>query len=499
VTLRTLLPLKRFVPRLRIKTKAGPVAPLRMRPEQEEVLHALETGEDLIILKPRQIGCSTIIAAYLLWIWLTSPHPITIVVLSYKQKSAKHLMKMITGMYRKLPEPLRLPLSVDNQDHCVLEGSGAEIMAVGAQDDEGTRSFTAHYVWLSEFAFMPKADELMAAAVGSLTDDGQMIAESTANHWNDALHQEIQKVQRGESDNKFLFFPWKRHAMYRTKDTVRPSPEEEEWMREHGLDTAQLAWWRRKVRKLGEGKARREFPLSISDAYAQGAGSFLTDEDLSRLTIHQGNAEGTTRYEVYNPRYAYGSGFDPGGGVGLDASSLTIYNYTLGTVAATWRMRTHTTEEALTTMGLLCTEYNALLAIEYNNHGHTYVEAILSLGVGVQGLELWLDPHTRKPWTANKKTRGLLWGNLKRAIQNGEVTGVDQITESDLRQVQEDDQGNIILPHTAAGHCDSAVSLALAVMAGKSARPRQGHSLETVLSTLKAQKFRQQSQQLRRY
>lgn len=496
-TLRDLLPLSKFLRLLKVRSKDGPVVSLVPQPEQVDILELLETGDSTLILKPRQIGSSTIIAAYLCWLWLTSPDPITIVVLSFKQKSAKHLLRMIKGFYSSLPEALRFELSTDTKDHVVLEASGAELMAVGAQDDEAARSFTANVIWLSEFAFLPNAEDLLAAAAGSLTTSGQLISESTSNHWDDALHQEIIKVERGESNYRFKFFPWSSHPHYRVEgDTVEPSPEELAWMEQYGLDLEQLAWWRRKVRALGASKARREFPLSVEEAYSQGSGQFFVDGDLDRLSVMDGLATGTKRFEPHNPLHAYSAGFDPSAGVGLDASSFTVYNRSTGRVAATWVSKNHTVEEALDTFSALCVEYHAVLCIEYNNHGHTYVELIREFGAG-KGVRLWLDEG--KPWSSNAVSKAKLWTDLKKAVQTGVVTAVDTITLSDLRKIKLDKHEKIVLPRTSVGHCDSAVSFALAVMAAGQARPeRKGH-LASVLDKVKANRLRASSRAHRRY
>jgi hypothetical protein len=59
---------------------------------------------------------------------------------------------------------------------------------------------------ISEYAFAPNPEELKATALNAL-NSGQLIIESTANYFNDALHQEWIKATRGEAAWKQLFFP----------------------------------------------------------------------------------------------------------------------------------------------------------------------------------------------------------------------------------------------------------------------------------------------------
>jgi|TARA_R100000084_G_scaffold62681_1_gene26936 hypothetical protein len=478
--------------KLRVKTKEGPRRPFVLRPQQTTLLRTLLTKQDTLVLKPRQIGASTLVAYYLFWTWFTSPDPITIAILSYKQRSSKKLLKMVKSFYSELPASLRRPLSTNNTEALELEDSEAEIIAVGAQDDGGTRSFTAHLIWLSEFAFMPNADELIATTEGSITENGQIIAESTANHWNDALHVEIQKVDRGESDWAYIFFPWKDHEEYRRSGVAGVLSEEEQRLQlEHGLDEAQLLWRRRKVSKLGEEMFPREYPLTIKDAYAQSAGSFFSEADLQGLGSLQSAPTGTTLFEKEPDRSAlYVAGFDPGGGVGLDNSSLYILNATTGEPAAVWRKNRHTFDEALEVVAALCIKFEAALCIEYNNHGHGYYEAYRSLGEA-PGLKLHTDAG--KPFFTDRKSKRLLWTHVKKSIQQGDVVTVPEAALADLRQLQVDEHGRIVLPRTSGGHCDDAQALGLALWAAKGRRLRRQNMVDRLISKKRAEAIRARS------
>tara|TARA_R110000751_G_scaffold191833_4_gene297469 strand:- start:1996 stop:3495 length:1500 start_codon:yes stop_codon:yes gene_type:complete len=468
-------------PKLRIKTKNGPRAPFKLFTQQVVLMKMLLKGNDVLVLKPRQIGASTLIAYYLFYVWYTSEDPITIAILSFKQKSSKHLLKMVKQFYKALPAELRRPLAVDNTESLQLSDSEAEIIAVGARDEGGTRSFTAHYIWLSEFAFMPNAEELIATTEGSITEDGQVIAESTANHWNDALHLEIQKVVRNEADWDYEFFPWNQHPEYSLAGAVGAlSNEELALQQEHDLTEGQILWLRRKIRRLGEEKTRREFPLKLSDAYAQSAGSFFSEADLEPLATFASAPRGTTIIEEAPDKSClYTGGFDPGGGVGLDNSSLYINNLTTGTPAAVWKKNKHSFDEALDVVAALSIRFDAFLCIEYNNHGYGYFEAYRSLGVA-PGLRLHTDAG--KPFFTDKKSRRLLWTHLKKCIQQGDVAGVTESCLADLRQVQVDEMGKVILPRTSSGHCDEAVALALSMWAGKGRSIRRRGMVDRFIS-----------------
>ena len=64
-----------FIPRLKIKNKKGKLVRFKLNAEQEEMLKAFTTqDEHMIILKARQIGSSTLVSAYLFWLWFETSY-----------------------------------------------------------------------------------------------------------------------------------------------------------------------------------------------------------------------------------------------------------------------------------------------------------------------------------------------------------------------------------------------------------------------------------------
>ena len=92
-----------FISRLKIKNKAGKIVQLSPNDEQVAVIEALELGKDLIVCKPRQIGSTTIVAAYLFWKAYTSSEPITVALLSHKIDSVRHILRIFKTFYDILP------------------------------------------------------------------------------------------------------------------------------------------------------------------------------------------------------------------------------------------------------------------------------------------------------------------------------------------------------------------------------------------------------------
>jgi hypothetical protein len=274
-----------FIKRLKIINKSGALQALHPNDEQIEIIKALESGSEVLILKGRQIGSSTIVGAYFFWKSYVSKSPTTFAILSHKLESSKHLLKMHKIFYDNLPSFLQKPLEINNTTQMKFKGSGASILAVSAGAEGGIRSFTCSYLHISEYAFAPNPEELKATALNAL-NSGQLIIESTANYFNDALHQEWIKATRGEAAWKQLFFPWFTHKEYSLdNDDVHLTDFEEGLKKRFNLTAGQLLWRREKISKIGLDKFKREFPADLDDAYSQTGNVYFRQEDFGDVEI----------------------------------------------------------------------------------------------------------------------------------------------------------------------------------------------------------------------
>ena len=88
----------------------------------------LKKNKKVIILKPRQIGISTVLRAYALWRTYQTKDPLKFGVISFHERSAKHLRKMDSTMHNSLPNILRKNLSVDNSTTLEFGDTGASVL-----------------------------------------------------------------------------------------------------------------------------------------------------------------------------------------------------------------------------------------------------------------------------------------------------------------------------------------------------------------------------------
>ena len=510
-----------FISRLKVKSKSGKLISLTPTSEQIQIIDAFVGSEDhLIILKPRQIGSSTIALAILFWKWYTSSEPISIAILSHKLASSKHLLTIWFRFYDNLPQELQRPLAYRTTTGIKFKDTGAECSAVSGAADGGLRSFSANYIHLSEFAFAEGAEELKATALASL-NEGRLIQESTANFWGDAHHVDVLRAERGEGQLKLLFFPWSEHKEYTYKGTLkewqqkkyRPDPgnkppepgnkpdpandpnglltdddgvlpgyddppdesspgakyidrvwvslEEQELMARHNLGVRQLLWRRLKIQQFGLHKFRREYPLTIDDAYGATSNAYFKDDDLAYIStvMIDMTADAINIIEEPGKEKTYAIGIDVATGCGQDYSAIVVLDKVTWRQVAIWSSNTTAVPGTADMIEHLSAMYNnALCLVEENNIGYALLLELRNRNFN----RLWSHPVTGKDWNTNGKTKWLMFEELKECLASGGITQLDISTTQQLKQFIINNKGNIDIAHKN-GHGDSVIALALAI------------------------------------
>ena len=458
-----------FISRLQIVDKKGKRVPLVPNDEQVEIVKSLEEDGDVLILKGRQIGSSTVICAWMFWKAYVSREPLTLATMSHKAGSAKHLLSIIKRMHDNLPTALQRPISLDNGGELRFADTGAGIIAVSAEGKGGLRSFSCNALHISEFAFAENPEELKATAIAAL-NGGKMVIESTANHWGDGLHKEWMRAERGEAPWKRLFFPWWKHAEYRIPvpldEDGEPIPlswkeEEEDLMEQWELDESQLLWRRRTVGQLGYQKFRREYPVSPEEAYTVAGATYFQEGDFEDVEVLSIDNPHWCVFDKPDDRDAYAIGVDVSAGVGKDYSVIFVLSKLTGSPVAVWR--SNTTEPTTLSEQIIdiATDYNdALVLVESNNFGGVTLNQMRHEGWG----RFYKGPDG-KDWHTSGKTKALAFEKLKESIQTGVVRHIDKLTYDELRALTVSERGNIEFPKDSEGHSDSAMAFALATVA----------------------------------
>lgn len=483
------LTMREFIEKLTIINKQGRKQTLSLTEEQITILDSLEGGSNTLILKPRQIGSSTAVMAFLFAAAFYSEEPTTFAILSYKLDSSKQLLRMIKGFYHSLPKALQRPLESENTTEIKFK-NGGRIIAAAATQTGGLRSFTASKIVLSEFAFADDPEELRATAIGAL-NDGQLIIESTANFYGDCLHQEIKKYEAGLSSWTYLFFPWTEHKAYRTKDRYFvPNEQEKAWIEEGIMDREQVIWRKQKVALLGIDKFQREYPLTVEEAYQLVGDTYFQAKDFSGMEIINNESEFCIMAEAERED-AYAIGVDVGGGIGRDYSVIIVMSKKTYQPVLVWRSNVVTPVGLAEVIHEISMTYNnALVLVEANNYGHATLNELQHQGC----YRVWKCDEG-KDFLTTAKTKPLIFEELKRLIQQGFIKVMDSITVTELRSIGVDPLGKIKFADSKAGmgHSDNAMAMALATWCLKSVRLKEKDFLPSWIIDKRVERVKQNS------
>lgn len=184
--------------------------PFHLYSFQEDTLEDFQHNDRMIILKSRQLGISTLIAGYALWMILFQSDK-NVLVVAIDQNTSKNLVTKVRVMFDSLPSWLKMKTVEANRLSMRLS-NGSQIKAVSSTGTSG-RSEALSLVIIDEAAFVDNAEELWASLQQTLSTGGQGILLSTPNGTGNFFHQMWTRAELGDPNNKFKTkrLPWQVH------------------------------------------------------------------------------------------------------------------------------------------------------------------------------------------------------------------------------------------------------------------------------------------------
>lgn len=486
--------------KLKIPNKDGSLVSFEIWEEQRTILNQMVEGKDLLILKARQIGSSTILAFFIFWKWLLSDDPIQLVAGYHKLEMSKKKLKLIRNWYEQLPDTIKnlRPLSIARDDALEFADTKAAIYANGFTQKGSLRSISCQIFALSELTLADRPDELLTACLAAV-NDGQIIIETTASHYEDAMDREIKKNLAGITNYQFLFFPWSEHKEYQrqTKLTIKDLSEEEKILHKSGMNPItglpdpnlpglslnQIEWRRETIGQYPtEREFKKEYPLSYPEAYSQAANYFIDEKFLRDITVHQHQLNRINYYREPNPQNRYLIGVDPAMGLHRDYSAVVVWDTRAKEVAASFYSNETEPKLVIEHAGLLSNKYGynshngrAQVILESNGQGNVCVAYANELR-----LPIWYENN--KPFETNLKTKPIIVNLIRQYLTEHRMKSIDTFILNDLRTAQFDDR--LIVPAKATSHFDGGMALGMALYL-ESKIPQQLTSRERFFSHVK--------------
>ena len=182
---------------------------------QEETLQAFHDHKFNIILKSRQMGISTLVAAYSLWL-MTFFKDKNVLLISLRQDDAKDVVAKVRDAYEALPGWLKVKCLEDNRLSMKFS-NGSAIKAASTTKKSGVGQALSLLI-IDEAALIDEAEELWTSAQPTLSTGGNAIILSTprgVGNWFHKMWQgaEADNINNTVGKNGFhpITLPWQLH------------------------------------------------------------------------------------------------------------------------------------------------------------------------------------------------------------------------------------------------------------------------------------------------
>ena len=369
---------------LYIRDKQGRLVPLVPNRAQREYSRTCRANN--IVLKARQMGTTTWIAARFFVATITRRGTLTVLV-AHDQASAQQIFRIVHRFWANLPEWLRngaLRRSRANVGQMVFSRLDSEYRVETAADPDAGRGLTIQNLHASEVARWPRdANATLASLRAAVPPRGEVVLESTARGAGGCFYEEWMAAHETGYTRHFLPWWWEEAYVSAKVEnaTIEMSAEEIDLIKVHGLCAEQILY-RRKIWANFRKLAAQEFAEDAESCFI-ASGECIFDlesieqrlkECLAAEVPEQGSRMEKKLQRMIPPlagrRYIVAVDSAGGGSEG-DYACAQVIDLISGMQCA--ELQAHfAPEELAREVVKLAKEYNhALIAVERNNHGLT--------------------------------------------------------------------------------------------------------------------------------
>lgn len=164
---------------------------------QHDTLNAFVNHRFNIVLKARQLGFTTVTAAFIAWFILFRKDR-NVLIVSTKSEVAKNTIRIIRTILSHLPKQMMLcKIDIDNRLSVELT-NGSRVKAITTSADAG-RSESPSLLFIDEAAHIDKMEELWTGLFPVVSAGGRIIASSTPNGTSNWFYRTYKQAQNFEN------------------------------------------------------------------------------------------------------------------------------------------------------------------------------------------------------------------------------------------------------------------------------------------------------------
>ncbi len=328
----------------------------KLYPYQETTLKEFQENDRNIVLKSRQMGISTLCAAYILWLMVFHTDK-NCLIISKTQDAAKEVVTKVRFANDNLPSWLKVEATEDNRLSLRLK-NGSQVKSVSSSKDSA-RSGAISLLIMDEAAFMEYSEDIWTAAQPTLSTGGRAIVLSTPNGTGNWFHKMWVDGESGKNGFNTIRLKWNLH------------PERDQ------------AWRDKQTENLGVRQAAQECDTDFSSS----GNTVIRAEDIAyyeERIIPPVEKRGPLsefwiwKYVDYNRSYMLVA--DVARGDGTDWNAFQIIDVETLEQIGEYEGKMSTKEYGRFLVSV-ATEYNkAILIVENASYGWAVIQEIIDLG-----------------------------------------------------------------------------------------------------------------------
>jgi len=387
------------------------LVPFKLYDYQEDLLTSFNQHRFNVILKARQLGISTITAAYIAWMMMFHRDK-NILVIATKFGTAANLVKKVKNIHRNLPEWLKIAtISIDNRTSFELS-NGSQIKASSTSGDAG-RSEALSLLVVDEAAHVEGLDELWTGLYPTLSTGGRCIALSTPNGVGNWFHQTCVDAESESNDFFITTLKW----------PVHPDRDRE--------------WYEKETRNM----SRRQIAQELECNFNMSGETVFHPEDMIKIKASLKEPKYRTGFdrnfwiwEEHKPEFSYLISSDVARGDGQDYSTFHIFKIETMEIVGEY-MGKATPDIFANLLNEAGKEYGkCMVAVENNSVGWAVLDKLNDLEYpniyySYKSSHDYVDPVTAEHapntimgFSMTSKTRPLVIAKLEEFIRNQLIT-----------------------------------------------------------------------------
>ena len=405
---------------LKIQHPLRGLIPFKTYPFQNDCVSEFNDHRFNIVLKSRQLGLSTLVAAYAVWQAVFYKDK-NILIIATKLAVAQNFIRKVKTYIKSMPKWLLVPVITANNKQQVEFSNGSQIKAVPTSEDAG-RSEALSLLIVDEAAFVRNFDELWMGLYPTLSTGGRAILLSTPNGVGGQYHEIYTKADRKENEFNAIKLLW----------DVHPERGDE--------------WFDKETKNMSQKQVAQEL---LCD-FASSGDTFLTNDILenirilSRSPIEKSGPKNSVWYWEYPlDSVNYILSADIARGDSGDYSTFHVINTNAMSVSAEFKGKIPPDQFAMLVYDIAKRFNNAMICPENNAYGYTM---LIKLGeLAYKNIYFSSEREKYKylygegqnlgkaGFTTSKESRDKILANFEEALRNGRIKTYSQRLYSELK------------------------------------------------------------------